>query len=113
MGREDYRINLFSIKVLDGQYLLLLNTLQILCKSYIIDVQVYFCINKNIFTYLEGGENVAVAHYMVNLRGPNQHSHITGHSVRNQRYVLVWYKVYSVKISNMIKYMFIGDKYFY
>lgn len=34
----------------------------------------------------KGGENVKVAHFMVQTMGQNRNSHITGRSVHNQRY---------------------------
>lgn len=33
----------------------------------------------------KGGENIEVAHFMVERRGENRNSHITGRSVHNQR----------------------------
>ncbi len=33
----------------------------------------------------KGGENIEVAHFMVQNRGENRNSHITGRSVHNQR----------------------------
>ncbi|XP_063323677.1 uncharacterized protein LOC134621171 [Pelmatolapia mariae] len=42
----------------------------------------------------KGGENVKVAHFLVETMGENRNSHITGRSVHNQRIERLWRDVY-------------------
>ncbi|XDV26349.1 hypothetical protein PO909_030093 [Leuciscus waleckii] len=43
----------------------------------------------------KGGENIEVAHVMIQHRGENRNSHITGRSVHNQRIERLWQDVYT------------------
>ncbi|KAG1925077.1 hypothetical protein F2P79_025774 [Pimephales promelas] len=43
----------------------------------------------------KGGENIEVAEFMVQNRGENRNSHITGRSIHNQRIERLWRDVYT------------------